>query len=86
MKVWENGIVREMTEEEIVELQEQTYSPEQQILHLKQMLNDTKDQVIEYVEGLLTDEEYAPIKEQRQAWRDEINRLENVLEEGAICE
>ena len=55
-------------------------SPEQQILALKQMLYDTNDQAIKYAEGRLTDEEYAPIKERRQAWRDEINRLENVLE------
>ena len=55
-------------------------SPEQQILALKQMLYDTNDQAIKYAEGWLTDEEYAPIKERRQAWRDEINRLENVLE------
>lgn len=58
---------------------------EQQILELKQMLDDTDYQAIKYAEGWLTDEEYAPIKEQRQAWRDEINRLENVLEEDAIC-
>ena len=76
MKVWENGIVREMTEEEIAELQEQTSSPEQQILDLMQMLADTNDQAIEYAEGWLTDEEYEPIKLQRQEWRDEINRLQ----------
>lgn len=77
MKVLENGIVREMTEEEIAELQEQTSSPEQQILDLKQMLDDTDYQAIKYAEGWLTDEEYEPIKLQRQEWRDEINRLQN---------
>ena len=52
-------------------------TPEQQILDLKQMLTDTDYQAIKYAEGWLTDEEYAPIKEQRQEWREEINRLEN---------
>ena len=78
MKVWENGIIREMTEEEIAELQEQTSSPEQQILNLKQKLDDTDYQAIKYAEGWLTDEEYEPIRLQRQEWRDEINRLQNI--------
>ena len=80
-----NGEYIEMTEEEIAEIEEQTTAPEQQILDLKQMLNDTDYQAIKYAEGWLTDEEYAPIKAQRQEWRDEINRLEIELEEGAVC-
>lgn len=72
-----NGEYIEMTEEEIAEIEEQTTAPEQQILDLKQMLDDTDYQAIKYTEGWLTDEEYAPIKKQRQAWRDEINRLQN---------
>ena len=36
----------------------------------------TDYQAIKYAEGQLTEEEYAPIKAQRQAWRDEINLLE----------
>lgn len=76
MKVWENGIVREMTEEEIAELESQTPSTEQQILELKQKLEDTNDQAIEYAEGWLTKEEYEPIKLQRQKWRDERDRLQ----------
>lgn len=43
---------------------------------LKAKLAGTDYQAIKYAEGLLTEEEYAPIKAQRQAWRDEINQLQ----------
>lgn len=52
-----------------------------QISELKKLLFDTDYQAIKYAEGLLTAEEYEPIKQQRQAWRDEINRLEAELKE-----
>lgn len=47
------------------------------IAELKSKLAQTDYQAIKYAEGQLTEEEYAPIKVQRQAWRDEINKLEN---------
>lgn len=46
---------------------------------LKTNLSKTDYQAIKYAESMLTEEEYAPIKAQRQAWRDEINALENEL-------
>lgn len=46
------------------------------IMELKQKLFDTDYQAIKYSEGLISEVEYAPIKEQRQEWRDEINRIE----------
>lgn len=46
------------------------------IEHLKIQLAKTDYQAIKFAEGLLTEYEYAPIKQQRQEWRDEINRLE----------
>ena len=46
------------------------------IAELKYKLMQTDYQAIKYAEGQLTEEEYAPIKAQRQAWRDEINLLE----------
>jgi len=49
------------------------------IVDLKQMLNDTDYQAIKYAEGMISEEEYAPIKAQRQSWRDEINQLEEEL-------
>ena len=51
-----------------------------EIESLKQKLFDTDYQAIKFAEGLITVEQYALIKEQRQAWRDEINELEAVLE------
>ena len=33
-------------------------------------------QAITYFEGFISETDYAPIKEQRQAWRKEINDLE----------
>lgn len=46
------------------------------IAQLKQNLDNTDYQAIKFAEGRMTAEKYAPIGEQRQAWRDEINRLE----------
>ena len=49
------------------------------INELKKLLASTDYQAIKYAEGQISEEEYAPIKAQRQAWRDEINRLEEEL-------
>jgi DNA-directed RNA polymerase subunit L len=49
---------------------------EARIAELEQMLKDTDYLAIKNSEGCFTEEEYAPIKAQRQAWRDEINALE----------
>lgn len=46
------------------------------IAELKIKLEQTDYQTIKYVEGHITEEQYIPIKEQRQLWRDEINKLE----------
>lgn len=51
-----------------------------EINELKRKLSDTDYKAIKYSEGLLTDKEYAEVKAQRQAWRDEINRLEEKLQ------
>lgn len=47
---------------------------------LKHLLNSTDYQAIKYAEGELTASEYAPIKKQRKAWREEINELEKEIE------
>jgi hypothetical protein len=47
---------------------------------LKSRLNATDYKAMKYFEGLLTDEEYAPIKAKRQEWRDRINALEEEIE------
>lgn len=48
---------------------------------LKYQLAETDYRAIKYAEGQYTEEEYAPYKAQRQAWRDEINKLEKSIGE-----
>lgn len=50
-----------------------------QIDLLKKKLADTDYKAIKYAEGLISEEDYAPIKAERQRIRDEINRLELLL-------
>ena len=51
-----------------------------EIEELKQKLIDSDYKAIKHSEGLISEEDYEPIKEQRQAWRDRINELEALLE------
>ena len=44
---------------------------------LKQKLAATDYKALKYAEGLLTEEEYQPIKEYRQSLRDQINQLQD---------
>lgn len=53
-----------------------TEAKEQRITELKQKLAETDYKAIKFAEGQLSTEDYAETKAQRQAWRDEINRLE----------
>ena len=46
----------------------------------KKNLIDTDYQAIKFMEGELTAEEYAPMKEQRKQWREQINALEIELQ------
>ena len=75
MKININGVTREMTAEEEAEL---TVTPttEEQIAALKQQLTDTDYKAIKYAEGLISAEDYAETKAQRQAWRLKVNALE----------
>ena len=50
-----------------------------QIHELKMRLRDSDYQAIKYAEGQIPETEYTPIKERRQGWRDEINRLQQQL-------
>lgn len=54
------------------------------IAELKKMLSETDYKAIKYSEGLIPDEEYAPVKAWRQEWRDEINRIEQETELKSI--
>lgn len=78
MKIKKNGVLRDMTAEELAEYEESIRVPvDEQIAMLKQNLADTDYKAIKYAEGLISEQDYAEIKAQRQIWRDEINRLES---------
>lgn len=64
------------TEEEVAE---QTRLA--RIEELKALLAESDYKAIKYAEGWLTGDEYAFTKAQRQEWRDEINRLEQLSDE-----
>ena len=42
------------------------------------LLNQTDYQALKYGEGQISDEDYAPIRKQRQEWRDRINELQQM--------
>ena len=65
---------RNMTPEE--EAQVNNPTAEEQIETLKQQLANSDYKAIKYAEGWLSEEEYEPIKAERQRIRDEINRLQ----------
>ena len=75
-------VIRDYTEAEITaqraKRERQTIC--RQIISLKTKLKETDYQAIKYAEGQLSEEKYAVMKAQRQAWRDEINTLEAQLE------
>lgn len=49
------------------------------IYEIKSKLATTDYQAIKYAEGCISEEDYAPIKAQRQSLRDQINALEKQL-------
>lgn len=55
------------------------YNMEVRIKTLKQLLSQTDYQSLKFNEGDLSEEEFAPIREQRREWRMEINDLEERL-------
>ena len=59
---------------------ENNIHPKLLIMDLKAALAKTDYKAIKHSEGLISDEDYAPIKAQRQALREEINALEQQLE------
>lgn len=70
-------VYKPYSEEEI-----KTIKNNNKIAELKQRLKDTDYKAIKYAEGELSVEEYAPMKVQRKAWREEINKLEEELKDA----
>lgn len=73
MRIYDNGIYRDLKSEEI---DSTPISKETQIAELKQKLADTDYIACKIAEGAATKEEYAEVISQREAWREEINELE----------
>ena len=91
-KRFENGVLIDIPQAELEtmrlaqleyeqQLQRQTEIDEVQrkISEIKAKLSQTDYQAIKYAEGFISETDYAPIKAQRQALRDEINALEAEL-------
>ena len=82
MRVYDNGVYRDMTEAEVAEFNRSAeVSVDAQINELKERLSQTDYQSIKYAEGLISEEDYATVKAERQGWRNEINRLQMTDEE-----
>ena len=77
MIIYSNGVPRELTEAEEMALQP---TPRERIEELKGLLLSTDYKTLKYIEGQLSDEEFAECSLQRAAWRAEINYLEGTLE------
>jgi hypothetical protein len=56
-------------------IEEVATEPAEEIAELKAKLAATDYQAIKYAEGVLSAEEYEPIKASRQEWRNRINEL-----------
>ena len=91
-KRFENGVLIDIPQAELETMRLAQLEYEQQlqrqaeideiqrkISEAKAKLAETDYQAIKYVEGFISETDYAPIKAQRQAWRDEINALEAEL-------
>lgn len=86
MKKIVNGEYIELTAEEIAAMEAEREAFENskeyklsQIDSLKAELSATDYKAIKYAEGWITEEEYAPIKAERQALRDKINEFEKAI-------
>lgn len=67
---------KKKAEEKAKVIAEEIRSIESRISALKAKLSATDYKAIKYAEGFITADEYAIDRQQRQAWRDEINELE----------
>ncbi|MBQ4091537.1 MAG: hypothetical protein IJC64_04405 [Clostridia bacterium] len=73
----EIGVYIPYTEREL-----EVMAAEREIRDLKVRLAESDYKAIKYAEGFITEPEYAPIRAERQAWRERIGALEAVLVDG----
>ena len=65
--------------EQLLQRQTEIDEIQRKIDETKAKLSQTDYQAIKYAEGFISETDYAPMKALRQAYRDEINRLEAEL-------
>lgn len=96
-KRFENGVLVDIPQAELETMRlaqleyEQQLQRQAEINEVQRKIDETKAklsqtdyQAIKYFEGFISETDYAPIKAQRQSWRDEINALETqIIEEQA---
>lgn len=73
-------VYRDATPEEIAEMEANGPTNDELIEQYKAELSATDYKAIKYAEGWLTEEEYAPIKAERERIRNEIRELEKWME------
>lgn len=71
---WVKVVAQEPSEEELARLER-----ESRIAQLKDELSQSDYKALKYAEGWISEEDYAPIKAERQSIRDEINTLEEAI-------
>ena len=83
MKKYINGKYIELTPEEIAAMEAERIAfessreyKEMRISELKAQLAETDYKALKFFEGWLSEDEYAPVRAERQAIRDKINELE----------
>lgn len=62
-------------------MNEKSAEIQSEINGLKQLLAATDYKALKHADGVISDEEYEPVRMERQKLRDEINRMEQKLEE-----
>lgn len=73
----EIGVYIPYTEREI-----KVMAAQREMSELKAKLAETDYKAIKYAEGFIVESEYAPIRAERQSWRERIGTLEAVLADG----
>lgn len=76
-----DGVIRDMTPEEIEILNNDENYIKAEIMGLKETLNTSDYKIIKFLENLIADIGFKDIKQERQKARDKINELEEKLKE-----
>lgn len=80
MKKYLNGSYVEMTSQDLAEYKEQPIDYQARISELKSELAETDYKCLKFVDGALSEDEYAPVREYRQTLRDKINAMQTFLD------